>query len=768
MATAASSAASYELNLEEYWNVILRRREVILFCAFALGTFSWLFTWMNQPPPLYSSIASVKIEKSTDMTGLMMQSMVMSSVDDMSTQLAMVKSYYLLERVAKRMGLIPKELTSSEIRQDPVHMGKVLQLKGAIDVDQEGASGIINIKTVSGSAEYARDLAQTVAEEFRATNIEEKNRRVFDAKRFIETQMKVVGARLKASEESARTFREKNNFSLSGRGTENMTKIGAEQEARYRVETSRLTALKYVLDQLNAHISRGPWDYKPISVEGRVSPYFDQLNSKLVNMALRRTDLATSFTDEHPKIQELRSQAEDILASMVTELNRQVEQNEIRIASLQKEMEDTQRLYSDVPEKELELRRLERGVIADEQLLALLQGKYQEVQIKEAEKVEEVSLLRPALLSKSRINPARTTQTAVAGFILGLVLGLIIALIIESMDSSVGTIEEVESFLGTSVVGFVPNLARDEAAQLFSGVEGLATGGHELERQIRLVSHFSPPSTIAEAYRSLRTNLLFSKSGENRVILVTSSTMKEGKSTVAANLAIVIAQQGARVLLVDSDMHKPMQHKTFGLHREPGLSEHLLGQIPWQDAVQNISDVLLGDFGVDKALMTPGLDQLDILTSGRSNSNSTGLLATEAMEKFLAQARLEYDMVIMDMPPLLHTTDASVIAKKVDGILLVYHIGSVVRSALKRVKMGIESMGGNVIGVVLNGVRGELSPDFSKYKVSKTYSYSYGEAGDEPTGNWLDQANARTREIFVSASRQVLDKIRSLGKGGDK
>jgi len=453
-------------------------------------------------------------------------------------------------------------------------------------------------------------------------------------------------------------------------------------------------------------------------------------------------------------------QAEDILSSMVTELNRQVEQNETRMKSLEREMEATEKEYRDVPEKELELRRLEREVVANEQLFTLLQTRFQEVQIKEAEKVEEVSLLRPALLSNGRINPARTTQTAVAGFILGLVLGLIIALIIESMDSSVGTIEEVESFLGTSVVGFVPNLTRDEAAVLFSGVEGLATSGHELERQIRLIAHFSPPSTIAEAYRSLRTNLLFSKSGENRVIMVTSSTMKEGKSTVAANLAVVVAQQGARVLLIDSDMHKPMQHKTFGLEREPGLSEYLLGQIPWQDAVRHISDVLLGDFGVDQALMTPGLDQLDIMTCGRNTANSTGLLATSAMDEFLTQARLEYDMVILDMPPLLHTTDASVMAVKVDGVLLVYHIGSVVRSALKRVKMGIESMGGTVIGVVLNGVRGELSPDFSKYKVSKTYSYAYGEAGEE-RGNWLDQANARVRKVFASAGRRVFDQIRS-------
>jgi len=254
---------------------------------------------------------------------------------------------------------------------------------------------------------------------------------------------------------------------------------------------------------------------------------------------------------------------------------------------------------------------------------------------------------------------------------------------------------------------------------------------------------------------------MFSKSGENRVVLVSSSTMQEGKSTVASNLAIVYAQQGARVLLIDGDMHKPMQHKTFGLDREPGLSEYLLGQIPWQDAVRHISDVLLGDFGVDQALMTPGLDQLDIMTCGRQATNPAGLLATPVMDQFLVQAREDYDMVILDMPPLLHTTDASVLATKVDGVLLVYHIGSVVRSALKRVKTGIEAVGGTVIGIVLNGVRGELSPDFSKYKVSKTYAYAYGDSKGKHD-NWLDQANDEVRKVIKFVSNYAIEQVYAL------
>jgi len=729
-----AAGSGYELNLEEYWQVIQRRRWVILFCAFSMGVFSWLFTWMNQPPPLYSASASVKIERSSNMADMLLRGASFRPVDDMSTQLALVESYALMERVAKKMGLIPQELTSEEVRANPDYMDEVLSLKDAISAEQEGDSGIITISAISSSAEFARDLAQAVADEFRVFNIEEKNRRVFEAKRFIQQQLVLVGERLKKAEEAVRDYRQAHNLAMVGKDSEVMAKVVADLEQEFRQAVSHLNDLRFALSQLRQRVRQKNWDYQAVTVSGQVSTYFDELNKRLVDMALKHTELSTNFTDEHPQIRELRQQAMDILRSMVEELDRQVQLTQRRMQDIQKSIEKTEKRYQGLPEQALELQRLERTVHINEDLYDLLEKKYQEVLIKEAEKVQEVTLVRPALLSTARINPVRTGQTAMAGFILGLVLGLIIALILEAMDTSVGTIEEVESFLEVPVVGFIPHLSHDEAIELFSGVENLATRGHALERQIRLVTHFSPPSTIAEAYRSLRTNLLFSQTGENRVIIVTSATIKEGKSTIGANLGVVVAQQGARVLLIDADMRKPLQHHTFGVPRDPGLGECLLGQIRWQDAVRRFSDVMLGDMGIDQALMTPGLDQLDVLTAGRAKANPPDLLAAPAMTTLLEEVRNEYDMVIIDMPPMLHTTDATVLASKVDGVLLVYHIGAVVRGALKRVKQTVESVGGKVLGIVLNGVRGEVSPDYSTYKMDRYYAYAYGEHGRQREG----------------------------------
>jgi len=655
---------------------------------------------------------------------------------------------------------VPEDLSSEEIRANDEYHEQVLDIMDTVSVRQDSDSGIIRITSTYGDRAYTRDIADAVAEAFKAFNVEDKNRRVFEAKKFIQQQLIVVRERLKNAEEQIRDYRKEHGMSFSSADPELMARIISDLEQEYRQASAHLNDLKFSINPLRQRVNKGSWDYQAVTVAGNVSKYFDQLNERLVEMALKRTELVTNYTDQHPQIQELREQAADILSSMVAELARQLELTQRRISDIQKSIEKTKSRFQGVPEQALEIQRMQRTVRINEELYDLLEKKYQEVLIKDAEKVQPVSIIRHAMLPVFRINPVNPFQSFIAGLILGLVLGLIVSLVLEAVDSSVGTIEEVESYLNTSVVGFVPQLEQDEAIEIFSNTEGLQTSGHHLERQIRLISHFSPPSTISEAYRSLRTNLLFSQTTNNKVILITSSTVKEGKSTIAANLSVVLAQQGGRILLIDADMRKPMQHHTFGLKRQPGLSECLLGQYHWQDAVKRFSDVMLGDMGIDQALLTPGLDQLEILTCGFVNANPPDLLAAPMMSTILEEVREEYDMVIIDMPPLLHTTDATIIASKVDSVLLVYHIGSVVRGALKRVKSNIESVGGNVMGIVLNGVRGDVSADYSTFKMDRYYAYSYGE-DEQLRGNFLQQWVAKVKRRSTKLWKMIQSKIQS-------
>jgi succinoglycan biosynthesis transport protein ExoP len=391
------AASGYELNLGEYWQIIRRRRWMIVFCAVSMAAFSWLFTWLNQPPPLYSSSASVKVEQDTNLADLLLQGGAVTRTDNMRTQLMMVNSFALMERVAENMGRIPKGLTSEELLANPRYMDEIMALKDDVSAEQESDTNIITITAVSIYPDVARNLAQAVAEEFKSFNIQEKNRRVYDAKRFIKQQLTLVQDHLRQSEEAVRDFRQANHMSDIGGNSEAVGKMVADFELSYRQEVQRLNSLRFALDQLRARVKSNTWDYQAVSVPDKVSTYFDGLNQRLVELALKHTELATNFTDQHPQMIELREQAIEILRSMVDELARQVLITKRRMADIQTSIEATERQYMGLPEQALELQRLKRTVRINEDLFDLLEKKYQEVLIKEAEKVQDVT--RPAVSS---------------------------------------------------------------------------------------------------------------------------------------------------------------------------------------------------------------------------------------------------------------------------------------------------------------------------------------------------------------------------------
>ncbi len=195
-------------------------------------------------------------------------------------------------------------------------------------------------------------------------------------------------------------------------------------------------------------------------------------------------------------------------------------------------------------------------------------------------------------------------------------------------------------------------------------------------------------SPVLEAYRSLRTAIQFAEvNAPVRVIEVTSTALGEGKSTVAANLASVMALTGARCILVDADLRRPVQAKALGFNGKAGLT-----------------NVLVGTTDLNGALLETEVKGLQLLPSGAKPPNPSELLGSEAMASLLHELRTKADMVIIDTPPLLPVTDAVLLAPKVDGTILVVQAGRTQREAVLRAKQLLESVHGRILGVVLNGV----------------------------------------------------------------
>lgn len=336
------------------------------------------------------------------------------------------------------------------------------------------------------------------------------------------------------------------------------------------------------------------------------------------------------------------------------------------------------------------------------------------------------------------------------------------------MDTSIGAIEDVESFLEVPVLGVIPILDSEELERQYVESNPDRAGRFSPDIYGRLVTHFVPRSPVAEAYRSFRTQMDFlSLEKGGNIFLITSATPGEGKTTTAINFAISYAQTNKRTLLIDCDMRKPSIYRIFGIDREPGVTDILLGNYNWEDCIRTMTDIMLGKFDMEDMMLTPGLDNLSILTTGNIPPNPSELLNSPRMTEFLENLRQEYDFIILDTPPLLPVTDAAVLGTRADGCVLVYRAGAIARGALKRAKLQLDNVRANVWGIVLNSMRAETSSDLDSFRYQSSYYYGgyVEEAAEDSLANlpfyerWYHQA---LDAVFPSNDENVIEEASPL------
>jgi len=470
------------------------------------------------------------------------------------------------------------------------------------------------------------------------------------------------------------------------------------------------------------------WDLNEKNKEARKVREFVEIQLANVDKKLHESEEKLKTFREMAGFQEisplitLKTQLAEFLVK-ATEKHPEVIRLKQRITELEKQLKS-------IPGGETDYTRLVREVKLNEQLYSLFKQKFEEARIVEAEKVSDVSIVDYATLPTSPLGGGKRTILTLGG-LMGLLVGFILAFFVENLDTSLSTIEGVESLLSAPVLAVIPR-NQPEAGEVkkkrglprinFPFLEGIfGWQEEEIDHKARLIVHDQPKSSIAESYRSLRTNLKFSEGVTGKSLVVTSSGPQEGKSTVLINLGLTTAQMGSKTLVVDSDLRRPSIYKTFKVDREPGLYEVLTGGTPWQEVVRGIPDMLLGGMALDEVSKTPGLDHFFIMPAGRLPLNPSEILASREVDDLLLELRKNFDVILYDTPPILPVTDAALLAPKVDGVVIVYEIGRTARSALLRAKQQIESVGGKVIGIVLNHIKSE-SESTSGYPY---YHYRY-------------------------------------------
>jgi capsular exopolysaccharide synthesis family protein len=323
--------------------------------------------------------------------------------------------------------------------------------------------------------------------------------------------------------------------------------------------------------------------------------------------------------------------------------------------------------------------------------------------------------------------------------VLGLMGGFGLAYTAEVTDRTFRSAEEIRKRLGLAVVGHIPSITLKKEA-----LEVIAAGGSALDPI--LCAHHRPRSREAESYRGVRTSLYFStRAGGHKVIQVTSPRAGDGKSTLAANVAISVAQSGKRTLLVDADLRKPRAHKLFGLSPGAGLSSVIRGECPAAEAVQ--------------ATEVPGLS---VLPCGPVPPNPAELLTSPRFQELVQELREQYDFILIDTPPLLAVTDPAVVTPRVDGVLLTLRITRNGRPDAERAKGILDTLGAPVLGVVVNGVTSR-GPGYGGYGYG---DYYYGDYQDAAAGKKAPSDDGYYQDEEAGAAAEAPAQEHTPGRNG--
>jgi tyrosine-protein kinase Etk/Wzc len=710
----------YDVDLREYWQIIRKRKTYILILVALVGICSYGFAKFKEPVPLYEAVSAIKIDRAANIGSILTGAYWLQS-ENMDTHAYIIKSFPVLAKTGQLTGKIPEDLPLDDIRSNKEHLSVIRQLKGMVEAERQEGTNIIDILVVSEDPLEAASIANGFAQAYRDYNIKEKNKKTYETKNFIEEQLRLTSSNLKDAEKELQSFKE--GYALISMDTQTQNTL----DKLYAVETEyeniksekeEVTAqLQLLEDVKNGSLRQSK---EVFFSTGPDSPLYTYKN-KLSELFLKRQTLLINFTGKHPQVREIDDQIRAVIYEAKKELKTSLRSLEAKTKDYLDKLVKLQEENKRLPQKALKLVRLQREVDLQASLYSQLKEKYQETLIQESSKVEQVSIVKPAVPPNKPSNIPSKLIIVTTGLVLGLIIGVVFAFLAEIFDTSMGRIEDVEDLMQVPVLGVIPFFESEESEKVRSKHRE-----PERTRTRDLVTHYKPGSMGAEAFRALRTNVQFLRlETKGKLFLITSAFVQEGKTVNAINLALIMAQAGNKILLVDADLRKPLIHKYYGLPIGPGLTDYVLGNYNRNEVTNTISDMMLGDFGIDDILKTPGMDTLHIVTAGTKPPNPSEILTSSRFREFLKDASKDYNFIFIDAPPVLPVADASDIATLADGVILVYMTGKIGRGVLKRVKVNLENVDAKLTGVILNKVRSDAGPEYYQY-----HSYYY--YGNEP------------------------------------
>ena len=690
--------ASRVPSLWDYWPILLRHKWLIVsavLVALGLGTVIAFST-----TPIYEAVGRIVINREGGETaGLKNADAAESdSYDDymvaMDTQTHVLQSDAIAKLVIAKLGLdsnpafagkaatpantpaaaSPEDAHEAALRRAGPFVG---QFHHSLQINSIPRTRLLEIRFSSPDPALAAKVVNTVID----TYIEQNYKTHLDAttrtsdwltQQLSELQMKVEQSQEKLvryqKEHGILGIDEKENIVTSKLDELNKEMTAAEgdrmqKESIYRLATSGNPDLLSNLDSASPLI---------------------KLRSQEDDLHRQIAQASTNFQPSYPKLQEFNNELASVQADIKVEVQRLADKyKKDYMAALEREkllrasLENQKSQENQLNESAIEYSLLKRDVDSNRQLYEGLLQKLKEAGVMTGLRSSNVRIVDPASPPMVPSSP-NIPRNLLMSLLLGLVGGVSLAFILESRDNTIHSLEQAQVITALPSLAFIPLASGSNRALMRSKRPSAAAA---------LASAAQPKSQIAEAYRALRTSILLSRIGQNaKVLMVTSALPQEGKTTTTVNLATVLAQHEARVLLVDADMRRAGISQVFGLESQVGLSSVLAGKTGAEEAIQAV----------------PGIANLFLLPAGEAPPNPAALLGGSRMRDLLGSLSAKFDYVIIDTPPVLSVTDAVLLSNLADSTMLVIRAGMTDKSALRRVCDVLAHVDARIVGVILN------------------------------------------------------------------
>jgi capsular exopolysaccharide synthesis family protein len=740
--------------------VLQKRKWVVIVCLVTI--FSVVAVASLKMTPIYEAGGTIEINKPD--ASLNFQNSASFSLDyldptELETDIKILQSDLLalqviqelhLDRGAEFAAQAPpapsNDLAPDPLQTDPSHAAAMVgSFKGSLRVALVPNTRIIEVHYRSPDPQKAANVVNTLMQTYVENNFKARFDSTMQASDWLQRQLVDLQMKVEASQEKLVRYQkeheilgtdEKQNITMAKLDELNKELTSAEsarmdKEALYRmVESGDPDAVA------SSAGGMGGTEDSASSDTQSASQLLENLRSKQADIKIQAADLSTQFGPAYPKLTQLNNQLKEIDSQIQAEMKKVA--SKVRgqyTTALQREsmlrdaLEKQKQEANKLNESAIEYNIIKRDSETYRTLYEGLLQKLKEAGVSAGLKSNNFRIVDRAAQPAAPIEP-NVPRNLLFALVLGLASGVGLAFLLEGVDNTVRTTEQAQMISGLASLGMIP--LGSKSAREGPNPKRLVIAASK--EAVELVTQVRPQSQMAESYRALRTSLLLSNLGAPpKVIMVTSALPQEGKTTTSINCAVVLAQKGVRVLLIDADLRRPSIHKTLGLGPHSGLSNVLTGSTTLEQAISR----------------TAILPNLFVLAAGTPPPNPAELLASTNMRDVLTQLREEYDHIVIDTPPSLSVTDSVVLSPRADAVVLVIRSGQTTKNALRRARDILMQVNAKVVGVLLNAV--DLSsPDYYYYyEYQGKYARYYRE---HDSSGHEDEESDEADEISPSSS----------------